>query len=91
MEGDIALSGGQIKKLLIIQFLPLLRMKYISDRALMVQDRFQRRDLGKWVPYRPAISKSSLFWYFTQRELVVIYRRLGPIFKGQTFQVPKHR
>ena len=33
-RGNIALSGGQIKKLLIIQFLPLLRMKYISDIML---------------------------------------------------------
>jgi len=29
--GDTALSGGQIKKLLITQFLPLLHMKYITN------------------------------------------------------------
>jgi len=29
--GNSALSGGQNKKLLIIQFLPLLHMKYITD------------------------------------------------------------
>jgi hypothetical protein len=30
--------------------------------------------------------RSALFWDVTQRRVVILYRRFGPIFKGQEVQ-----